>query len=298
MAREIIDNTPVNSKTGDTIKVAFDKVNSNDEELYSRVFNLEELSSEYDTQLDVTSENAVENKVIALAIQSINDAIAEAPSYSYPSLSIPNVSQSIEKGSNLSNINLDISFYENDGGVATGYSLLRNGIEISTTQNNTESETNITSNIKYEGVVSFNEGDCKNNNLGVEDCNGHILAGSKTSSSRTITPRLYMWYGAVSNVPTVSNTVRGISSKVWDNTNTINLSTGTSKTVFAVAVPESKTTANELDAQDTTNNVALVYTYNNTIEVDLENGQETYRVYTLSIDNPYPTSATHKFENI
>ena len=52
--------------------------------------------------------------------------------------------------------------------------------------------------VVYSGTTSYDEGDCKLNNMGVEDCNGHILAGTTASNSVSFVGKWLAYYGSPS----------------------------------------------------------------------------------------------------
>lgn len=234
---------------------------------------------------------------IEAEITAIKGIIREPANYVQPTISITNVTQTVEKGTTLSNVDVDITFTPNDAGAASSY-ILRQTVQstntdIGTSDNNTVTISNIENTVELTGIVAYSQGILKNDNLGQPDPTGQIQAGSINSSIRTITPRLRMWYQATSVDIDTSAEVRALVNDVWDNQNSITLQTGTTETNFVVAVPSSKTTASTLSAQDTSNNIGLTYTFTETVTVNLPTGTEEYRIYKLTIGNPYPTSANH-----
>jgi hypothetical protein len=225
-------------------------------------------------------------------LNNVKEALRVPPTYIQPTVSITNVSQTVEKGTTLTDLDVNISFTQNDAGLADAYSLEQDGVLISTTQNSTVTLSNITSSIVFEGFVSYEEGAVKNDNFNEPNTTGQILAGIKESSTRTITPRLYVFYGATANNSVDSDDVRALN-KLFDNRSSITLSTGTSNTIFEVAVSSTKTTASSLSAQDTTNNISLTYDFDRLITINLPTGTQEYRIYKLTIGSAYPTSANH-----
>jgi hypothetical protein len=129
----------------------------------------------------------------------IRNVVRGAPIYTIPSASITNVAQLIEKGESLTNLTVNISFTQNDAGIANGYSLEKDNIEISTTQNNVITLSDIISNTILKGSVSYDEGNVKNDNFSEPYPTGKILAGTVTSSTITITPTFKNFLGFSSN---------------------------------------------------------------------------------------------------
>jgi len=234
------------------------------------------------------------NNVLEETLDSILNIIKIAPTYTLPSLSITNFVQVVEKGSTIAPLELDLTYTQNDGGNVISYLYEKDNLQIATGQVLVTTITNITTTIELKGTVEYEEGLVKNNNLGIADPDGKILAG-QVKTSRNLIPRLRIWSKALASVPTNSAEIRAIGNSFaeWDNQNSVTIQTGTSFINFIVAVPSSKTTATELVAQDTSNNIALTYMYNSTILLDLGTGTEEYRLYTLTIGNAYPSSATH-----
>lgn len=245
-----------------------------------------------DSGFDQTSDKPLKNSVISEFRRLVLDTIAEAPNYVSPTASISVSNQTIEKGDNFSET-IDISFNQNDAGIANAFSLKENNTSVSTTQSTEYSKNNITSEITLQGTVSYNAGPVKDNNLGEQDDTGRITAGNINTASRNIVPRLKIFFGPVVSLPTTSANIRSLPNSVWDNQNQINLQTGTVNNKFVVLIPRSITTANSISAQDTTNNVGYDYTYQSTLVLDLVNGTEEYGLYVLSLDNSYPNNANH-----
>ena len=235
-----------------------------------------------DTDLNTGSTNPVQNQAIATVLDQILDVIAVAPTYTSPTASITNVSQTVEMGTTLSSFAVNISFVQNDAGAVNGYELCCNGAQYSTIQNNTLSENNITSTISYVGKVSYDCGITKNNNLGIPDPTGKIVAGTVASAARTITPRLKQFWGGGVDA-TTSAQVRALTG--GNNYSNINSWTANiNNTTYVIAIPATKTMTSAL----TSGNEQIVSNFTSTtFDVDDAGGNPTsYKVYKLDTALP------------
>ena len=198
----------------------------------------------------------------------------------FPEVSF-NVNNTIIEHKDDFSLSITITFTQNDAGAVNNYSLLKDGLEVSTTEVTAFTEDDVSSAFTLQASLSYNAGD-------------NLSAGTILTPVRTITPRYIVWYGALANIPTNSAQVRAIANDVWDNANTITLQTGTTHNTFAVAIPTSINNSASLSAQDTTNNVSYTYDFDSVVNVQLPNGDnEEYRIYVLEVDNAYTTNAQH-----
>ena len=247
-----------------------------------------------DSELSELSVNPVENRAITTVINQILDVIADHPTYISPTVSLNNITQIVENGSNLSGV-LSITFTQNDAGEVISYSILKNSIEIANTQNTVFNETNIQNQIIYNCIVCYESGIIKNNNLGIPDPTGRILQGCITSSNRTITPLLKYFWGNTSTIPTSSSEIRSLSNNNFSNISQITLSTGTVNTNFIVCIPNNKSIVSVIDTSNLnaniTNNYILI---NNNFQVGDAGGiLHSYKLYIMSTSVPYSPSANH-----
>ena len=250
-----------------------------------------------DSELDTNSTNPVENQAIATVINQILAVIAEPPTYTAPTASLNNFNQTIEMGGDAT-ATATITFNQNDAGAVTGYRLRRNGTQISTDASTPINETNITSTLTFQGSVDYDEGPTKENNLGIPDPTGKIMAGSVNTLNRTITPRLRQWFGSVSEVPTNSAEVRAIvggQSPNFANTNSFNLTTGTVNNIFVIAIPSTKSLVSVIDTGNLNVNITSEYELIDSSFTVLDAGgnNQTYKLYVMETAVPYPTSTTH-----
>jgi hypothetical protein len=249
-----------------------------------------------DTELNTGSTNPVQNQAIAIVINQILGVIAEPPVYTAPTANLTaGLTQTVEMGATVTNATANISFTQNDAGTATGYELCRNGSNYSNNMNNLVTDTNITSAISYVGKVSYACGVTKDNNLGIPDPTGKIVAGTVSSPTRTITPVLKQFWGSTTAVPTTSTDVRSLSNNNFATVNSFNLTTGTVNKIFAVAIPSTKSITSVIDTGNLNLNITSEYALINgsfTVK-DAGNNDRTYKLYAMQADTPYPTSTTH-----
>lgn len=164
-----------------------------------------------DSALSLTSINPVQNKVIA-ALH------LEPAEYEAPTASITNVSQDVENGTTIEEINLQVNFNQNDAGAATGYEIIQvvnpgnNQTIIANSSTATIEDLVIPlGNVIIGGVVYHAQGPVKQNNLGEDDPTGQIQAGSIFSQTRIITGTQRSFFGSVASTPVNSAQARALT---------------------------------------------------------------------------------------
>lgn len=135
--------------------------------------------------------------------QFLTDIAIEAvpPTYVAPTAGISSSpgGGSYEIGTNLGTITLSASYTQNDGGTATGNTFAKYISSWNNLVSNTDAITSLTATTYYRVTTSYNQGACKNNNLGVQDCTGRINAGSVISGNIQFTPFQKRYWGFVNS---------------------------------------------------------------------------------------------------
>ena len=145
------------------------------------------------------------------------------PTYTAPAVSISNnggsASGSYEIGTSITP-NIKATFNKHDAGDLISIQFQKNGTnvgEAGTTNPGTYTEeaSVLEATTKFKAVVSYGEGDIKNDNLGQPYETGHITAGSKTTSEFTFTPyRQGYFVGSTTGTDAVTSaTVRSFTKK-------------------------------------------------------------------------------------
>lgn len=247
-----------------------------------------------DSELSELSVNPVENRAITTVINQILDVIADHPTYISPTVSLNNITQIVENGSNLSGT-LNVTFTQNDAGQVISYSISRNNIQISNIQTGAFNEVNIQSPIIFNSTVCYESGPIKNNNLGIPDPVGRILQGCITSSNRIITPMLRYFWGSNLNIPSTSSAVRTLSNNSFSNVSQITLSTGIQNTNFIVCIPNNRSITSVIDSSNLNADITLNYILiNNNFQVEDVGGvNHAYKLYAMTTAVPYFPSANH-----
>ena len=246
-----------------------------------------------DPQLDLESGNPVANSAVTTAIYTL----VEPPEYIAPTANLTaGIHQTVEMGTTLTNFTANISFNQNDAGSANAFELRRNTVPISTSQNNTLTESNITTTLTFQGTVSYDEGPTKDNILDVPDPRGKIEAGSVNTPNRTITPRLRQWWGSVAAVPTNSAEVRALPNTNFANTNVFDLVTGTVNNLFVFAIPATKSLVSVIDLGNLNADITSLYVLEDDdfTVLDAGDNNRTYKLYVMETAVPYSTSTTHR----
>lgn len=228
-------------------------------------------------------------------LDEVKAVITVGADYVQPIAYISYSSTTVEKGTTLTDISVNVSFTQYDAGSPTNYSLLKDDVVISTVQNNTITLSNIVNTIELVGEVDYLEGPIKNNNLGEPSPAGRILAGTINSASTLVTPRLKSFSGGATAIPTDSAQVRALPGNQFETTSIINIETGVVNKNFIVAVPFTKGITSVIDTGNLNLDITSAYVLAGTFDVEDAGGNlSSYRVYAMTIAVPYPVSTNHK----
>jgi len=199
------------------------------DEVLDEFYHLKEDEHSYLTDI-------VENDTIGLIL----NVIAVPPTYTPPTSSITNVTQLAEVGSSLL-ISITQTFTKNDAGDKVSETITKNSSTVSTTNTYNETLTVPTSTVTYAGTVSYSEGVTKDNNMGIPDSTGKILAGTINSPSRTITPIYPIFYGVSDSQPNTSTLdFNGMTKQVVNGQNTVTVTPSSTDSQWViVAIPSS-----------------------------------------------------------
>jgi hypothetical protein len=143
------------------------------------------------------------------AKQVIADAIVLTvpPAYIVPTVSLTSSpSTSVEIGSTI-NVSLTATYNKNDGGTVLSTLYKKNGSALA---GNTDNNVILISPVTYQAAVSYDQGACKDNNLGVQDCTGQISAGTVASNIITYTPSFKRYAGWLSDTTGITQTGSGL----------------------------------------------------------------------------------------
>lgn len=156
--------------------------------------------------------------------------------------------------------------------------------------------------LTFTAVATYKEGPIKNNNLGQQSPNGHIMAGSKTSSNYNIVGQRNMFYGTgVGSLPELNSVlVRGLSNKKLNPTQgySFNISIAIGQQYVVFAYPSTLRDVNQVMYVET-NDTGMASSFTKTL-VDVadarggENGKKQYKVYTYQMATPAAAPMTFK----
>lgn len=230
-------------------------------------------------------------------------------SYTQPSVTLANnggtASGNVEAGTSVTP-KLRATFNKNDAGALTTLSI-KNGSSVVATGDSSPLEYNAESaivvgdeSVTFTAEASYAEGIIKNNNLGEASPDGHIEAGTKTSSSFTYTGKRKLFYGTgVGSTPEItSDVVRGLSGGKLNPANgnqiTVNVAVGQQFIVIAYpATLRDITTIRYEEGND--NSMAANFTKSTVDVADARggsNGLMSYKVYTYAMSVPAPAAMT------
>lgn len=124
---------------------------------------------------------------------------------------------------------------------------------------------------------------------------GNNTSGPSFTSTYTITPRFYRYFGPVTSFPTVPT--NGASNRTYarnltmqfqnPGTNTFTLMTGSVRTRFIVLLPPGKTILSVVDTNNSNSNLTADYVHSNLTIQDRGGVNREYNMYTLTIGSPY-----------
>jgi hypothetical protein len=292
MAQQTIDiGVAPNDGTGDPLRVAFDKINDNFDELYplTRFQNNVPvvLASGKTFGKYINGQTAAWNGLTA--IEAIIESVTEYINPVFTSFDVPAQPITIEVGTTLSGSKtFTWAITLNSGTVptidifdVTAVSTLLAG----TANDGTQSVTISTIQLNSNGATQVWRG------VG----NNTSPAGTFNSSNFTVTGRFIRFYGPTASSPANSADVRALPSNAFHTgATTFNLDTGTTLTKFIVALPPSVTITQVLDLDALNANITSEYVLTGTLNVlDAGGTNRSYNIYEMNIGSPYSTSHRH-----
>lgn len=251
----------------------------------------------YKTGDPISADTSLETIIKTLLMKQV------PPTYTQPSIAIANnggsASGSYEIGTEVTP-NVRATFTQNDAGALTNIQFKKGGSNVGEAQTSspatyTEAAFTLETAISFSATATYAEGAIKDDNLGEPYEEGHIAAGSKTSSNFTFTPyRQGYFVGTTTNTAALdSAAIRGLSTKKNGaySAATINFTIPVGAARVIIAVPG---TANGVTAiQNTTINQAVLSLFSqSSVDVEGANGYTAiaYKVWTYTPVEPYPES--------
>lgn len=221
--------------------------------------------------------------------------------YTKPTVSIANnggqASGAVETGTSITP-KLRATFNKNDAGNLTKIEVLKGGTSVG---NDTNSPYNYTGDVivigdetvSFTAKATYEEGEIKNNNLGEPSPDGHVLAGSVTSSAYNITGhRNAFWGSGVGKLEDISSDkIRALTNKrlnLTANTNiALKVESGQQYIVFALPAPR---TLKQVIYDDLGDKGMLASFVKSTIQVadarGEQNGLKDYNCYVYNLSTP------------
>lgn len=192
--------------------------------------------------------------------------------------------------------NIQGTFTQNDAGALTNIKIMKGADEVISQGTSPVTAENQTftlgdETVSFTAVATYAEGAIKNDNLGQPSPDGHIQAGSKTSSAVSFVGKRNLFYGSgTGNLPEVtSELVRGLANKKLGpaNGNAFNITVPVGDQYIVIAYPA--TLRNMTKCFYVEQNTDLVANFvKTTISVQGANGAAgaDYTVYTYSMSVP------------
>ncbi len=233
-----------------------------------------------------------------------------AATYNKPSASLANnggqASGAVEAGTSVTP-KLRATFNKADAGNLTKLEILKGGASVSegtTSPHDYAGEAIVVGDetVTFSAKATYEEGAVKNDNLGQPSPEGHIEAGTVTSSNYNITGQRNLFYGTgVGDLPELNSaTVRGLTNKKLNPTQgysfNINIALGQQYVIFAY--PSTLRDVNQVMYIET-NDPGMASNFTKTL-VDVadarggENGLKSYKVYSYRMATPAAAGMTFK----
>lgn len=235
----------------------------------------------------------LEDVLRAILIKTIH------PTYVLPTsvLSSSIVVLSQELGALISPILSEV-YTTNDAGSAITHQLKKNGVNLSSVLPYTDVAVSISGTpTSYQITTSYNQGPCKNNNLGALDCVGRVIAGNAPSNTIVYTGYRKTFFGTPATTPASSANVRALAGGVLNLTNgsqfTILITAGAQKVSFAYPASledVASVTFREMGGIEVKGNFTQT-----TVSVEGDNAfaATSYKVYTYTPVEPFPFDAKY-----
>ena len=230
--------------------------------------------------------------------------------YTKPTVALANnggqAAGAVEAGTSVTP-KLRATFTQNDAGALTKLEVLKGGSSVGTGSASPYDYSGSAivigdESITFTAKATYGEGAIKNDNLGQPSPNGHITAGSITSSNYTITGQRNLFYGTgVGSLPSLtSDVVRGLTNKKLNPTAgysfNINVAVGQQYVIFAY--PDTLREVSQVMYVET-NDPGMAGNFTKTL-VEVadarggENGKKSYKVYTYAMAVPAAATMTLK----
>lgn len=251
----------------------------------------------YKTGDSISADTSIETIIKKLLMKQV------PPTYTEPSISIANnggsASGNYEIGTEVTP-NVRATFTQHDAGALTNIQFKKGGSNVGEVQTSspatyTEAAFTLETATSFSATATYAEGAIKDDNLGEPYEEGHIAAGSKTSSNFTFTPyRQGYFVGTTTGTEALdSAAIRALSTKKNGgySATTINFAIPVGAARVIIAVPSTATGVTAI--QNTTINQAVLSLFSqSSVDVEGANGYAAtaYKVWTYTPVEPYPES--------
>lgn len=244
----------------------------------------------------------IENLLRTLLIKAI------PPTYVAPSLTLTTnvpvsttASPTLEIGANITPT-FNTTFNQNDGGTEISRVIRLNSVDLagSSVSPFTAPQIQVTGSASvYQATSTYNQGACKNNNLGVLDCTGRINAGSVNSTSFSYTGFRRAFHGSISSgsVPNTSAGVRALPNSFLRpiDGSVFNMTIPAGTTSVIIAYPESLGVISSVKYVELSNSEIKGNFVQTVVAVEGANGfaAVNYYVYAYTPVEPFSQAVTY-----
>lgn len=209
-----------------------------------------------------------------------------------------------ESGTNLK-FSLTGAFVQNDAGELVKIALKQDGTEFLSQATSPISSDTIDYQVEdgahtFSTSATYDEGAVKDNNLGNPSPDGHIAAGTVSSSNLTYTGKRRTFYGTgAGEVPEITGElVRGLSNSTLGASNgtSFNISVAVGQQYVAFAYPATLRDVNQVMYVEVNDSSMAANFTKSTCDVEGANGYDavSYKVYTYQMSAPAQATMTFK----
>lgn len=134
------------------------------------------------------------------------------PTYVAPTLSINLANQTLEVGTNNTRT-IQSTFIQNDAGAKISDKIIKNTIQVSSTNTYIETGVVVLGATTYRGETTYGQGPIKNNSIGIPDPTGRIQSGTVLSLNRVITGIIPFFWQTFDTLPDINSLDLSIFNK-------------------------------------------------------------------------------------
>ena len=178
-------------------------------------------------------------------------------------------------------------------GLATSYTIDGNANGISNSR--VVTRTLVLGSNTFGCSVNYADGPQPTNSASVNSATWSILPAGTLTFDLTVTGFYRRFWGPVATASTTSAHIRALGSSALDNSSTaFTLATGSTHSIYEIAIPDTRTLVSVIDVDALNLNVTSNYVLTGLTTIkDIAGDDHTYKVYRMTNASPYSTNHNH-----